>query len=91
MLTAETKDNRRIAIVRIGKADVEEGSDELAGYEMGCPDRDLFGKPVLKIIHIGDVSRFLGSLAMSPIDLKELTNEQARPSAVINDGSKADF
>ena len=81
MLIAETKDNRRFAIARIGKAEAEHGSDELAGYEIGCTERDLFGKPVFKIIRIGDVSRFLGSFAMSPIDFESLTGNEI-PSAV---------
>ena len=66
MLIAELRDGRRIEVARIGRAEAEDGSDEIAGYEAECPDRDLFGRPVVQTVRLCDIRTFLGMYAFPP-------------------------
>ena len=66
------KDGRTIDVARMGRAEAEHGSDEIAGYDFDGPDKDLFGNPVLEIFHLSDVDRFLGVYAFPPKDYEKL-------------------
>ena len=71
-MTIRTKDGRRIALARMGNVEQEDGSDEFAGYDIDSPNRDLFGRPILVTLHIGDMDRFLSMYAFAPVDFEAL-------------------